>query len=365
MEEKRKNEQNITSDDQIMLQDDLTMSTEDEKKKGTIIGLTKTFSMMVLALAVFIFVATAWFTMNRNVGTLGMGVKVKTVPFELATTGNRIRFRSLVGFADSQYTEGSSEVISETTYYRTGVDTDSILLRFQGLEEDERAELEPGGHGDFLFYVLPKETGRLSVDFVFNIRGYYAVIDPDTKGVTNLLDISTLTQEESGLTPSQIAEKQAALNYLKGHIFFFEEEGEPTIQANPYYYKKPIQSNLLPKDFGTVTKNDPQEVHIYWMWPRTLGQITLNSASKRSGIPIVADNSADKTKVITIVKNNKNMIFSNASSITDAMIENSGSDENFSILSRGYNDADQDIGTGVDYFLLEVTANQSDDLQHN
>ena len=338
---------------------------DDDDKKTATFGLFKTFSMMVIALAVLIFVSTAWFTMNRNISVSGMDIKTRTIPFELATTGNRIRFRSLVGFADSQYTEGSSEVISGTTYYRTGVDTDNILLRFQGTEEDAAAELEPGGSGDFLFYVIPNETGRLNVDFTFNIRGYYAVIDPTTKEVTNLLDISTLTQAESGLTPAQIAEKQEALNYLKGHIFFFEEEGEPDILSDPYYYKKPIQNNLFPKDFGTVTKNVPQEVHIFWMWPRTLGQITLNSSAKRSGIPIVADGSTDKTKVITIVKNNKNIIFANSSSITDAMIENSGTDENFPILSRGYNDADQDIGSNVDYYLLEVTATPGTDLSNN
>ena len=43
---------------------------EGGNKKDVFTTLIKTFSMMILALALLVFVGIAWFTMNKNVGTM-------------------------------------------------------------------------------------------------------------------------------------------------------------------------------------------------------------------------------------------------------------------------------------------------------
>ena len=337
-----------------------------DKRKTVIIGLIKAASMAVLALALLIFVGIAWFTMSSSVKTDGTEVKVATLPFELAASGSQVRHRSMFSKLDLSnlgYSSGTVTTIDGATLFATGVDTDRIFVRFDGTENDAKKELEPGGSGIVEFYVIPNRDGDLSIDFNLNIKGYYAQINDETKQVTKLWDISTLTTD-SGLTASEVTDKKDALNFLMGHIFFFGKEGNPDAASNPHYYEEPIESTVYHIDIPNAEKGEAYPVRIYWMWPRTLGQITLDydTASLRSGIPIVKDGtaqtpSADKNAILRIVKNKKASIFKTTSTITDAMIDDSA--DYFSVLSRGYNEADQMIGTNVDYYLLEISAIQA------
>ena len=61
-----------------------------EKKQERNRSIIKLCAIGALILIVIIFSSIAWFTMNREVGTSGMGVKVAPAPFELAVEGTNV-----------------------------------------------------------------------------------------------------------------------------------------------------------------------------------------------------------------------------------------------------------------------------------
>ena len=128
------------------------------------------------------------------------------------------------------------------------------------------------------------------------------------------------------------------------------------------------------------------------MWTNTLGQIALknNDSDKMNGISVVQnltseqissipnDPLTDKEKIIQYVKNNKDVVLKDwddmeftaeellqtlntnenpktLSQVVDGMIDNFDNTNNFSRLSKCYNAADNDIGTKIRYFMIEVT----------
>ena len=339
------------------------------------IALIKFGSMAVLAAAIVIFASIAWFTMNREVGTSGMGVRISVSSFDIATDGNQVMHRAQFPKADNTYEEGnaatdgvvvnpdgSEETLSE--YFISGNSKQNIMLEFTGTSEQATQELEPGGCGVIKFYIIPSADGNMNADINLNIRAFIEkTVTVEGTKQTQLLDVSTLTTESSGLTASQISDRHDALGYLNGHIFFFEEEGEPNDATSPYYYKKPITDGVY--HFSrNVEAGKLYPVKIYWMWPKTYGQIVLkdNMGSKRSGIPVVEDSEytvagerTDKGKLLDFVKA-KHLtgdFFNSHTTITSAMIDDSFA--NFKELSKGYNNADEIIGTNIRYMMLEVT----------
>ena len=114
---------------------------------------------------------------------------------------------------------------------------------------------------------------------------------------------------------------------------------------------------------SNVSAGTAYKVPVQWMWTNTLGQMALTSSvdGKRKGYPVAKDGSADQTAVINYLKSNKANIFkpltegSTTITVNDNMITNASTDENFRILSESYNNADFDIGTCVNYFMIEVT----------
>ena len=61
---------------------------EEKDRKKVVIALIKAFSMVVLAFALLIFIGIAWFTMNSDVGSDNMRVRIKGDNFELKTSGS-------------------------------------------------------------------------------------------------------------------------------------------------------------------------------------------------------------------------------------------------------------------------------------
>ena len=63
----------------------------------------------------------------------------------------------------------------------------------------------------------------------------------------------------------------------------------------------------------------------------------------------------DKGELLSLVKerNQAGCFFNSQTPITDAMIDDA--EEYFKALSRGYNNADETIGSYVRYMLLEIT----------
>ena len=328
------------------------------KSKKTLIKIA---IMMIFALLIAIFAGVAWFTMNKEVTTDGMSVKVKGSPFEIAVQGSTVRNDTEFIKADSSYVYGDTTLVSG--YYATNSSDAQIKIRYTPGQNDE-VDFGPGSDGKIEFWVVPNEDGTLKVTIDLDVIGYRELGEQEK----TIKKISELTVANSGLDQETINQYKAADNYLDGHIMFFEEPGdtaETTIESSRYYYKKPITTRTLNKTFTNARKNQPEKVTIYWMWANTLGQLALknNSSGLRSDYPIVQDvldngsdiSNTDKGKVIQYLKDNKSTVFANYASVTDSEIDNAKVKANFNKLSDGYNDADFLIGSNVSYFMIDIT----------
>lgn len=350
----------------------------DEEMRLRKIKLIKIGSVLTFVAIMMIMMTLGWFSINKDSGASGLSVNTHTSSFEIATSGNRIMHQSQFTKADNTFFSGVSandgvvvndddteEILS--TYYKTNVGNNqqNIMIEFIGTEDDASAELEPGGHGVIKFYIIPSNDGDLSMNINLNLRGYYEKqYKVNNVTQTDLIDISTLTTANSGLSADDVQLAKDGLGYLNGHIFFFEDEGQPNALTSPYYYETPITDGIYHFSKENAEAGKLYPVTIYWMWPKTLGQITLKSNTKRSGTPIVKDEEytvdgklTDKGKIIELVKsrNDEDNFFSSSTTITNSMIENSVDTDNFKVLSRGYNNADETIGIYVRYMLLEIT----------
>ena len=341
------------ADEQIM---DLKEKQNNRKR-----ALIKLGAMGVITVIILIFATIAWFSMNRTVETSGMSVTTADIPFEIAAKGTAVRNDTEFIKADSAYGYGNADYVSG--YYATGGSDSQIKIRYTPVANED-TEFGPGSSGTIEFYVIPKQNGDLSVQIDLDVIGYRSLGET----TTTVNRISELTTANSGLEQSVIDQYKSADNYLKGHIMFFEEEGdtaESTREASRYYYKKPIVSKTLNKTFTNARKDVPQKVTIHWMWTNTLGQIALknNDSELRSDYPVVQDveddgtdiSNTDKAKVIQYLKDNKSTIFENYASVTDSEIDNAKDKANFKKLSDGYNDADYLIGSSVSYFMIDIT----------
>ena len=357
-------------------------------------------SLAVLAFVVWLFATIAWFTMNRDVGTSGMGVTTATLPFDIATKGELVRNRSYLRTVRPDYSEGTSETLSdknnvEGEYYTAG-NTDTLILRFdptqvddpETLDVDERylPDIGPDSSGELSLYIIPKKDGAIDAYIDLDIISFRSVEVNDEEA---LLEITSgLTTASSGLTSEQITSCQDAANYLKGHIMFFEE-----ISPSPssYSYKKPVTDGKIHFHENNAVKGKAYKVNIYWMWTNTFGQIALqtNANDLRNGVPVVQETNnmgteeqpTDKAIVLQYLKDNKDRIFADINvyenlsaeekeeydaktdeekadyenDTIDSWINSADTRKYFELLSDAYNNADFTIGTNLNYFMIEVT----------
>lgn len=366
-----------------------------KKTKLIKLGTASAFSAIIL-----IFVTIAWFTMNKDVETSGMGVTTATMPFDIATKGELVRNQSYLRTVRPGYSEGNPETLSDKNNvsgeYHTAGNTDSLILRFdptqvddpETLDVDERylPDLGPDSSGELSLYIIPKRDGVIDAYIDLDIISFRSVEVNDEEA---LLEINSgLTTASSGLTSEQIASCQDAANFLKGHIMFFEELSP---SPSSYSYKKPVTDGKIHFHEDNAVKGKAYKVDIYWMWTNTFGQITLqtNENDLRNGIPVVQETTnmgteaqpTDKAIVLQYLKDNKNKIFADIdvyeqlsaeekaeydaktdeekadyeNDAIDLWISGADTRKYFELLSDAYNNADFTIGTNLNYFMIEVT----------
>ena len=337
----------------------------------------------------------AWFAQNKENATGGMGVKSAGLPFEIAAYGTEgVRNSATISSMAPEYKDGNSTILSETTYYATYAGTDAIRLQYSTGE----SEIGPGGCGVLDLYLISKVNGALAVDIDLNVKAYAMVdkYDLDTNGqkIQATDEDDNLIFEEDGTTPvyrttstlvcvsdvnlmdynisaSYLATLQSAENYIKGHVMFFENEGYMEMTGEPgeevidenssYYYTDPLINRHYEWSTNSTEVDEVHHIPIYWMWPNTLGQILLDGKyNMRSGIPLLKDvnNAGEKAEMVTYLKNNKSNVFTNSSQILDSVIINHPTQDDFDVMSSGYNTADFIIGSNIRYFLIEVTVSQ-------
>ena len=318
---------------------------------------------MALSIVLAVFFATfAWFTMNRDVGTSGMGVKAGYNGFELRVANGNIGYSDLYSFnvIDPSYSANADL----TTGPGTGEDT--IRWRIAGSDD----KIKPGTCGKLEFEIIP-----------------YSNLDPST--LVYRIDISTFTAETTKVTQNETtyervdslsevtstsgtAIEKSARNRLLTHLMFFEsatlDPDDPDADPTGYHGFISDTSNFT----LTPTDEDNDGVYnavIYWIWPNTFGQIALPIANQKTGVNALLDTTGetnDRSAITTHMTSTANVdVFFKGtesygtllSALYTKKTEGQNYDNEYKKLSTGYNSADREIGNNLDFLLLTLTAN--------
>ena len=349
--------------------------SEYQKRK---IKLMKISGMMILTSIMLIFATRSWFTMSRSVEGTNANMTAAALPYEIEVRGTKIENQDIFSKVDNSYVSGVQQKDSEGTlisyYQTTGDETHETIL----WNKDSTADgsypngLEPNAHGTLSFWVIPKETGELNVNFSFGVRGFHAKYSQDeehslinTIEINSLLDSMTAAQlAEYNLTSDKLPTKKKALEYINGHIMFFKNydnghySGFLGNGGNTIAFK-----DCLPDGTNNVTAGQKYHVTIYWKWANTLEQ-----AVSYSDTPLLDDTastfSEDQTAILSYLADYTNHKIFDGVTDSDiaaniAKLQNSDTSDDkaaLTALTDKYNNADEIIGNNIYYILIEMTA---------
>jgi hypothetical protein len=296
-------------------------------------SLIKIGVVMILAFIVWVFSSVAWFTMNKDVGGSGMGVKVESGLYELRFRGDNIGAQSytpsgspvngvtpytstdiygkITPTTDYAYnlSDGTMQNIEGTTYYETDgghtkvvlrLDMDQLDNNYSGsdyLAPDKEKGLSPGSEGIIQFWVVPKKSGTLTAKFSLDINGYTAVQSDSAP-----FDVSSATPIPASQVPlsneptdaeleayEKTAAEIQAMEYLRAHILFFKGEyinnGTEEEPEYAWVYTDFMNDDLNDSQsagfytftFENAIQSEPIEVRIRWVWSNTFKQMVLPS----------------------------------------------------------------------------------------
>lgn len=320
------------------------IKAENEKRKRTLI---KFGLMTVLAAIILVFASIAWFTMNKDVGTSGMGVKTKGLSFDLITLSDDDTNKNGVYYDPYHVAIQSNESESYDIWL---VDSDSNMNNYANTGTDDGTlGIEPGSSGVLKFYIKPYEN--VSITFTFQTIGY-------TARTTTVGEQQTVSMTE---LPSAAGNPACFLN---GHVLLFEDNNSttnfysgliPTGADGKRSFTREFELNgSYDTDTDGDGTDDAYEVDIYWIWPETLDTLVFNSGSSAT---LVCDKDAAVPQGETY--NDYNKVVNNICSYPQYYLNNYSPTATYTesfLVGRNamYNDADQEIGMNIDYVLLRL-----------
>lgn len=329
-------------------------SDEKERKKRLKGSLIKFGSLAVFAFVVWIFATIAWFSQNDSVSAGGMGVGVDTQSFELQITRSN---QDTIGYS-SLYSTFSS-LLGEYGS-NTGDTTSSSNPNVRWSLSSEDKSLRPGSRGVLHFKVITDDD--IVPNYSIELKAYSAVITVENNNGTPVETPTSMNSMARG-TGGNIT----VADYLNAHILFFK--GYDNVNDRYYGFISD------PSDFQ-LTLDANNETDIYWIWPRTFGQLVLTDSNEDSqytqgGAPVLdkdrSDYNTDKNAVYSYISGNLNTMFKAptvtavdySGAFTDMQSKRTAETDynaEYSTLSTGYNTVDQEIGKNIRYCLVVLTA---------
>ncbi|MBE6869577.1 MAG: hypothetical protein E7494_12610 [Ruminococcus albus] len=317
-----------------------------ERKKMQKAALIKMGAMLVLSAIMLIFSSIAWFTSNSENTVNGMKVTVK---------GSNYQIMVLDDGSDGQY---------YTNYHSYVQDPSAVVWQMKaannmGNYNDTATNpgIKPGSYGMVSFYVKPL-VDSVDLSFNFELLGYK--YDKDAVNAADRMQL--LDSDES-----------PAL-FLNGHILLFEERTGET--EDDFVYSKPILSNedmqrVISKNTYTRKANDaPTQVDIYWVWPTTLSKVI--DARGCTKISVTEEPFTNKTAYSEQSSTSAySEVVDNIRAYPDYYCKGVSRPENandrldpndivkdYDKYGDYYDQADNDIGMGVNYILLKLSVSE-------
>ena len=185
--------------------------------------------------------------------------------------------------------------------------------------------------------MIPANTETLNLQFTLDLTGFRNdVYSPDSYD-----ELTALDENDADYT--------TLTNLLDGHILFFREKDadgnysgliDDTFTENIQFTKD--QSGEL----------DPYPMTIYWVWPNTFEEAMLTDADLNGEQKSICNS----TELLDKFAEDPDHFLYGYEVPNDATLDASYVREQKTLLSRAYNDADQEIGDEVGYLLVELTA---------
>ena len=285
---------------------------------------------------------SASYTVGKLLHNLTGGLSVKDGKSGTYTTSD--------GYTGDFYTTNASE---------TNEDEDFKSIKWRLSSAEQSKGIGPDSSGEFTFYVVPKQSGDINVHVKLQLEGYAADVKQNENETFEVTNLSRITSSSS---------EYLANTYLNGHILFFRK----MTGAETHYYRNLIHDGEFELELTNCVKNELVPVTIYWIWPNTFAQLTCiaesgNVANESSGA--TAADLATVSELRSYVVDERSKVLFADTDLLNKMTTESVEGENVEYsfdkttalanlkeLSIGYNNADQEIGTKIQYFLVTLTA---------
>ena len=317
-----------------------------EKKRKQKKSLIKVGAMLVLCIILLIFFTLSWFTQNRQAETSGM---------QIAAGGPNYDILVLENGSNGRYYNDYHSLVRDESAVVWQMVNDNNMENYGDASENQG--IRPGSCGVISFYVKPYvDTVNLSFDF--EILGY----SYDEEATNNADRMELL---ESNEPPAQ---------FLNGHILLFEERTGAT--EDDYIYSKPILSNsdmqrIISKNTYTKKANDePTKVDIYWVWPMTLSRLIDARTCQKitvTDLPFTntnqyseSSNTSAYSEVVDNIREYPDFYFKGVNrpaNVNDWLSEEAIATD-YDKYGDYYDQADNDIGMGVDFILLKMSVSE-------
>jgi hypothetical protein len=317
-----------------------------EKKRIQKNALIKMGTMGILSMILLIFFTISWFTMNTQVESGGMQIAAGGPNYEILVLEN--------GSNGQYYADYHSLVKDSSAVVWQMVDANNM-----GNYNDtsQNPGIKPGSYGMVSFYVKPL-VDTVDLSFNFEILGY----EYDEDAVNSTDKMKLLDSDES-----------PAL-FLNGHILLFEKRTGTT--EDNFVYSKPILSNedmqrvISRNTYTKKADNSPTQVDIYWVWPTTLSKVidargcakisvTEEPFTSKTAYSESASTSA-YSEVVDNIRAYPDYYCKGVSRPANAgdMLSEPTIVTDYDKYGDYYDQADNDIGMGVNFILLKLSISQ-------
>ncbi len=318
----------------------------------------------IIATAAFILIlqgfSLSWFTFNDIIDVDSVSMASDEEKFRLAVYGRNSSAADLalekLGITDP----GESVMIDEMSGKATSGSAQSIKWLMtdennmnnydDGLTVEEG--ISPDSYGSLGFYVIPKVSNRLDMEFYLKMYAYEGSVQSDLEAVDD----------------------QKLVDIMNGHILFFLDRDINNIYSG--WLENDTDGISGFNDSISSQKNEK----IYWIWPNTFAQLVLQSNDKnllgrKCILPDIVSGVSDpdkydKRRIINDMKQNPAKYFyredagiiDESGQMTDKYkeaLENMSTGgtykaEDYLKLSLAYNKADQCIGEQIQYIMVTL-----------
>ena len=289
-------------------------------------GLLTVALLVVLAFVLFSLGSAGWFASSSsgaNAGNVQVAAKLndytllidRTTTYDQTIAGTPV-YSGVAELKTKLHTDHEYDLTATSTEVSPKLAYELVnesSVRVEGVDE---YFLMPGSYGTLTFYIQPNFPGTFTTDLYLDLGAYKDDYDEHDNPV--ILEVTN----------------DHLLQFLRGHILFFT--GRTGADPEDYRYSGFIDDGVF--EFTTqgntkVPGEDYYQITLYWEWPLTYFEIDENMSTTAPAVT-----KRYPTDLRTFIDNNRGFVFA----------------ANQNLLNDGYNDADQIIGEGADYFVAYI-----------